>query len=116
MIYIYNTQLNNNKLLIVALSEIYGIGFIASKKICDLIGVSNQIRLSQLTNFQVEELKKLLDEKNTIGLAGKQLQRENIQRLIQTASYRGFRHNEGLPCRGQRTHGNAKTSRKNRHV
>lgn len=112
MVYIYNTQLNNNKLLTVALSEIYGIGSGGSSKICDMIGASNQIRLSQLTNSQIEELKKLLDQKNYIGSVGKQVQRQNIQRLINIASYRGFRHTEGLPCRGQRTHGNAKTVRK----
>jgi small subunit ribosomal protein S13 len=33
----------------------------------------------------------------------------NIKRLMDLASYRGFRHRRGLPVRGQRTHTNART-------
>jgi ribosomal protein S13 len=32
--------------------------------------------------------------------------KDNIDRLQKTRSYRGLRHLEGLPCRGQRTHTN----------
>jgi small subunit ribosomal protein S13 len=35
--------------------------------------------------------------------------RENVQRLIDTGSYRGIRHKVGLPVRGQKTHSNART-------
>ena len=36
----------------------------------------------------------------------------DVKNCIMIGSYRGFRHNDGLPLRGQRTHTNAKTSRK----
>jgi small subunit ribosomal protein S13 len=39
--------------------------------------------------------------------------RENIELAKKIKSYRGLRHLEGLPCRGQRTHTNAITARKN---
>jgi small subunit ribosomal protein S13 len=35
----------------------------------------------------------------------------NIKRLIEIGSYRGMRHRRNLPCRGQRTHTNARTRR-----
>ena len=33
----------------------------------------------------------------------------NIKRLMDLGCYRGLRHRKGLPCRGQRTHTNART-------
>jgi len=33
----------------------------------------------------------------------------DVRRLIDIGSYRGLRHRAGLPCRGQRTHTNART-------
>ena len=33
----------------------------------------------------------------------------NIKRLMDLRSYRGLRHRNGLPVRGQRTHTNART-------
>lgn len=40
--------------------------------------------------------------------------RDNIDLAKKIKSYRGLRHIEGLPCRGQRTHTNAITARKKR--
>lgn len=40
--------------------------------------------------------------------------RENIDLAKKIKSYKGLRHLEGLPCRGQRTHTNAITARKKR--
>jgi small subunit ribosomal protein S13 len=36
------------------------------------------------------------------------------QRLITIKSYRGLRRKQGFPIRGQRTHTNAKTAKRNR--
>jgi small subunit ribosomal protein S13 len=35
----------------------------------------------------------------------------DIERFVKIRSYRGTRHQSGLPCRGQRTRSNAKNSR-----
>lgn len=40
--------------------------------------------------------------------------RDNIDLAKKIKSYKGLRHSEGLPCRGQRTHTNAITARKKR--
>ena len=70
------------------------------------------MRLKQLTGLQIEQLTQIISQNYDIGLEIKRSTRKNIQRLIKTASYRGFRHIEGLPVRGQRTHGNSRTVRK----
>lgn len=38
----------------------------------------------------------------------------HIHHHLRLHSYRGSRHRDGLPLRGQRTHGNARTARKHR--
>ena len=49
-----------------------------------------------------------------IELAGdlKKIKLLTIKKLVSIKSYRGLRKTQGLPVRGQRTHTNARTSRK----
>jgi small subunit ribosomal protein S13 len=112
MIYIFNTNLESKKTVKVALKNIYGIGDKIACQICDKIGISRSLRVKQLTNIQTEKLAVLINQKNLLGAELKQQRRKNVQRLIKVACYRGFRHTESLPCRGQRTHGNAQTARR----
>lgn len=112
MVYVLNTNLNVKKKLYCSLSQIYGLGKHNCLQICDQLGISENIRLKQLSVFQIEQLTQLITQNYDIGLEIKRSALQNIQRLVKIASYRGFRHIEGLPVRGQRTHGNSKTSRK----
>jgi small subunit ribosomal protein S13 len=112
MLYVLNTNLNNRKKLIIALTDIFGLGKKSSQQICDLLGVSKDRRLKQLSGLKLEQLTQLVNENYTISGEMKRSTLKNIQRLIKIASYRGFRHAEGLPVRGQRTHGNSRTRRK----
>lgn len=112
MVYVLNTNLNAKKKLYCSLSKIYGLGKHNSLQICDQLGISGDIRLKQLSGFQIEQLTQLITQNYDIGLDIRRSTFQNIQRLVKIASYRGFRHTEGLPVRGQRTHGNSKTIRK----
>lgn len=112
MLYVLNTNLNNKKKLFIALTEIYGIGKHNSYQICDLLGISVDRRLKQLSGLQLEHLTQLVNQNYNIGSEIKRSTIKNIQRLIKIASYRGFRHTQGLPIRGQRTHGNSRTVRR----
>lgn len=112
MVYVLNTNLNAKKKLYNSLSQIYGLGKHNSLQICDQLGISENVRLKQLSGFQIEQLTQLITQNYDIGLEIRRSTLQNIQRLVKIASYRGFRHTEGLPVRGQRTHGNSKTSRK----
>jgi small subunit ribosomal protein S13 len=112
MLYILNTNLNNKKKLFIALNDIYGLGRHTCLQLCDLLGISGDRRLKQLSSLQIEHLTQLVTQNYHIGSDVKRSRLKNIQRLIKIASYRGFRHTEGLPVRGQRTHGNSRTRRK----
>jgi len=66
-----------------------------------------------LTQEQIEELLQLVDSLNlTLNNELKKLRSLNLKTLISIKSYRGLRRVRGLPVRGQRTHTNAKSSRK----
>ena len=112
MLYVLNTNLNTKKKLLTALTEIFGLGKHTCLQLCDLLGVSGDRRLKQLSPVQIEHLTQLVNQNYNIGSEIKRSTLKNIQRLIKIASYRGFRHTEGLPVRGQRTHGNCRTRRK----
>ena len=112
MIYIYNTNLSDKKKLGSALCRIHGIGCVKAQYLCDLIGVSSNIKISQLSVSNLERLSQALHQNHTVGPEVRRKIRENRRRLVYIGSYRGFRFVEGLPCRGQRTHGNARIVRR----
>lgn len=112
MLYVLNTNLNSKKKVFIALKEIYGLGKHTCHQLCDLLGISRERRLKQLSSGQLEQLTQLVNQNYNISGEIKRSTLKNIQRLIKIASYRGFRHTEGLPVRGQRTHGNSRTARK----
>lgn len=92
----------------IALTAIYGIGRETAKKICAEIGVPSSIKIRDLTEDQVEAIRKVISSMTVEG----DLRREvsmNIKRLMDLGCYRGIRHRRGLPLRGQRTRTNART-------
>jgi small subunit ribosomal protein S13 len=111
MVYILNTKLKNEKKIEFALSQIFGISLNLAKQICGQLGFSCDTRISKLSNSQIDELSQIISQYYFIGPELKKNIKLNIQRLIRIGCYRGFRHTESLPVRGQRTHGNARTSR-----
>ena len=112
MIYLLNTHLNAKKKVAQALTKIYGLGTFQCSQICDELGISSQIRLNQLTDTEIDLLNNFILQNYDIGIERKRTQLQNIHRLIKIGTYRGFRHIDGLPVRGQKTHGNSQTVRK----
>ncbi|KAB5911056.1 30S ribosomal protein S13, partial [Bifidobacterium adolescentis] len=90
------------------LTYIYGIGNTTAKKILADAGVSEDVRVRELTNEQTDAIRAEVDKLKVEG----DLRREvnlNIKRLMEIGSYRGIRHRRGLPVRGQNTKNNART-------
>jgi len=63
-----------------------------------------------LTSQEVTRLTRVVEEIPVEGTLRKQVT-ENIKRLKSIGAYRGIRHSQGLPVRGQRTRSNARTKR-----
>lgn len=112
MLVIFGVTLAKDKKLVYALTDLYGIGLLTSKKICSELGLSPVLKVKELTERQQFALSKKIKEEFRIEENLKDLVKGNIQRMIANGSVRGFRHRNKLPVRGQRTHTNAKTSRR----
>lgn len=102
-------DLPNQKRIEIALTYIYGIGRPSSNEILDQSQVEKDKKVHELTSDEVTRLRNLIEAEYVIeGELRSQIKR-NIDRLKEIDCYRGKRHKEGLPVRGQRTRSNART-------
>ncbi len=115
MVYLFQTNIKDSKKINVGLRKIYGIGKTFSKKITEQLGMSHRVKISRLSNAQLQYITRVISNSFNIGSQVKQERNENIRRLIRISCYRGFRHVNRLPVRGQRTRDNAQTCRKLKH-
>ena len=105
---IAGVDIPRDKRVVVSLTYIYGIGNTTAKKILADAGVSEDVRVRELTNEQTDAIRAEVDKLKVEG----DLRREvnlNIKRLMEIGSYRGIRHRRGLTVRGQNTKNNART-------
>ncbi len=96
------------KRVVISLTYIYGIGKTTSQQILKSAGISEDIRVRDLSE---DDLTKIREQVENVKVEG-DLRREvnlNIKRLMEIGSYRGIRHRRGLPLRGQKTKNNART-------
>lgn len=106
---ISGVDLPREKRVEIGLTYIYGIGLTSSKRILSEANVSPDTRVRDLTDDEVRRISEVISESQTVE---GDLRREialNIKRLKEIGSYRGKRHRQGLPCRGQKTKTNART-------
>ncbi|HNQ92045.1 MAG TPA: 30S ribosomal protein S13 [Alphaproteobacteria bacterium] len=100
----------DNKRVIISLTYIHGIGRFIAEGICREVGIDFSRRMKDLTEDELNQIRKVI-EGGKFLIEG-DLRREvslNIKRLMDMQCYRGLRHRRGLPVRGQRTRGNART-------
>ena len=93
----------------IGLTYIFGIGRTRSNVILKAAGVSPDVRIKNLTEDDVRQISRVIEEQG--GVEG-DLRKEvtmNIKRLMEIGCYRGARHRRGLPVHGQRTKTNART-------
>lgn len=122
---ITGTDIDGAKKIPYGLSKIKGIGLRTGEIICYLTGIDPKKKVGYLTDEEVKKLDKavaslgklniptwLLNRRKDIAtgkdfhVIGSDLAmalREDLNRLRKIRSYRGIRHELGLPVRGQRT-------------
>lgn len=106
---IAGVDLPRDKRVEIGLTYIYGIGLTLSKEILAKTGINPDTRVRDLTEDEVAKIRTTLDEGYKVEGDLRREEALNIKRLIEINSYRGKRHRNGLPCRGQRTKTNART-------
>lgn len=125
-----NTDVDGEKNVVYGLTSIKGIGVHMATLIADETGVNRYTKIGDLTDAQIEKLQEIIDNVNKnapgwmlnhrkdydtgddIHLIGSDIDmrlRDEINILKKIRSYRGIRHERGLPVRGQRTRANSRT-------
>jgi len=92
----------------IALTYIHGIGDTLANNICDAAKIDKSMKLNQLDEQQIEQLREKVGQYNVEGDLRRQVGM-NIKQLMDMRCYRGLRHRKSLPLRGQQTKNNART-------
>ena len=90
---IAGVDLPRDKRVVVSLTYIYGIGRSTSEKILAKTGISEDIRVKDLTEDQVNAIRNEIDGVKVEGDLRREVQL-NIKRLMEIGCYRGIRHRE----------------------
>jgi small subunit ribosomal protein S13 len=93
----------------VALRYLYGIGKVTAMRIIANTGIDGDKRIKDLSEEELGRVAVHIQKNVKIEGDLKREERENIRRLIEINAYRGARHKNSLPARGQRTRTNART-------
>ncbi len=122
-----NTDIDGEKTLIQGLTTIKGVGMHMSVLVSDKTTIPRETKMGDLTDAQIKQIQQALDSivddapgwmlnhrkdtesGNDIHLIGPDIDmrlRDEINIMKKIRSYRGIRHERGLPVRGQRTRAN----------
>jgi len=101
----------NEKQIWVALTYVYGIGQKSAYDILAEAKVEPTVRVKDLTDTEVASIQDVINATYTVEGELQRIVAGNIKRLKDIKAYRGMRHAQSLPSRGQRTKTNARTRR-----
>jgi small subunit ribosomal protein S13 len=107
---ILGVDIPKQKRIDIALTYLYGIGRYNVYQILKDANIPPEKRAKDLSEEDISHITNTL-QKSTLKVEG-DLRRDisqNVKRLMDIGSYRGYRHKKGLPVRGQRTRTNART-------
>ena len=105
---IVGVDLPQNKRGVISLTYIYGIGRSAAATILAKAGVSEDTKVKDWTDDEAAKVREVITENYKVeGDLRSEIQM-NIKRLMDIGCYRGVRHRNGLPVRGQSTKNNAR--------
>lgn len=101
----------NDKQVEIALTYIYGIGPKTSQDILAQAKIDPTTRVKVLTDTEISQIQDVINNNYTVEGELQRVVTANIKRLKDINAYRGLRHKNNLPSRGQRTRTNARTRR-----
>nr|YP_009346802.1 30S ribosomal protein S13 [Gracilaria firma]APR74337.1 30S ribosomal protein S13 [Gracilaria firma] len=108
---IVGVDLPKNKRIEISLTYIYGIGKSKARQILEQLKINRNIKTYELNDEQIILIRQILSSDYQVEGDLKRIEALNIKRLMTICSYRGKRHQLGLPLRGQNTRTNARTKR-----
>ncbi len=108
---IVGIDLPKNKRGQIGLTYIYGVGKSTATEILEKAGIDPDIKVKDWSDDQISKIRKLIGDEYNVEGELRSEQQLNIKRLMEIGCYRGIRHRQGLPVRGQTTKNNARTRR-----
>lgn len=108
---IANVTIPTEKQVQISLTYIYGIGPHYASKILAATKIEPTTRVKDLTEAELTKIRNIIDEDYTVEGDLQRMVTNNIKRLKDVGAYRGLRHKNNLPSKGQRTRTNARTRR-----
>jgi small subunit ribosomal protein S13 len=106
---IAGVNIPDNKRSEIGLTYIHGVGRSRANEILSQADIDPDTRVKNLSEDEVSQIRGIIEKNYRVEGELKRIVSENIKRLKQIGSYRGIRHQKGLPVRGQRTRTNART-------
>lgn len=93
----------------IGLTYMYGIGLKSARDILTEAGIDFGKKIGELTSDEIGRLRKIIEKQYITEGDLRTRTAMNIKRLQDIGCYRGMRHRNGLPVRGQRTRTNSRT-------
>ncbi len=93
----------------IGLTYIYGIGRSTAQKILNKANVDWNKKVQDWNDDDLNKIRTVITENIKVEGALRSEVQMNIKRLMDIGCYRGVRHRQGLPVRGQSTKNNART-------
>ncbi|MDR1673444.1 MAG: 30S ribosomal protein S13 [Bacteroidales bacterium] len=106
---IVGVDLPRNKRGEIGLTYIYGIGRSSARKILSTAGIDFDKKVQEWNDDELGKIRSILNEEYKVEGELRSIVQLNIKRLMDIGCYRGIRHRNGLPVRGQSTKNNART-------
>jgi len=106
---ILGVDIPKEKRIEISLTYLYGIGEAISNQILKEAQINPDTRAKDLKEEELSKIVSIIQNKFKIEGDLRRGVTQNIKRLIDISSNRGYRHRRGLPVRGQRTRTNART-------
>ena len=101
-------DLPKNKRGVIGLTYIFGIGKSRAKEIVGRAQVNEDTKVSEWNDDEISRIREIVASYKIEGELRSEIQL-NIKRLMDIGCYRGIRHRNGLPLRGQKTKNNSRT-------
>ena len=101
-------DLPKNKRGVIGLTYIFGIGKSRPKEILSRAQVNEDTKVSEWNDDEISRIREIVASYKIEGELRSEIQL-NIKRLMDIGCYRGIRHRNGLPLRGQKTKNNSRT-------
>lgn len=116
MVFIFNKSLDQENCFNNELRKVYGINFSKKNYFFKRLGYNliykYSMKIMKLNNFSLKLSNLYKNHNFFLGLSLKQKNFLSIKKEIDINSYKGFRHRDFYPVRGQRTHTNSKTCKR----